>query len=72
MSNATFYKKYYNQLKGFKIESFEMADSGYDYMEDFPSFILSKGKKKIRIEVSRDEEGNGGGFLFIGEEVQNV
>ena len=66
-----FFKKYYGQLKGFKIESFEMVDSGDDYITDFPSFILSKGKQKIRIEVSQDEEGNGGGFLFIGEVVHN-
>ena len=70
MSEA-FFKKYYGQLKGFKIESFEMVDSGDDYIKDFPCFILSKGKQKIRIEVSQDEEGNGGGFLFIGEVVQN-
>ena len=66
-----FFKKYYGQLKGFKIESFEMVDSGDDYIKDFPCFILSKGKQKIRIEVSQDEEGNGGGFLFIGEVAQN-
>ena len=71
MSKA-FFEKYYGQLKGFKIESFEMVDSGEDYIGDFPCFILSKGKQKIRIEVSQDEEGNGGGFLFIGEVVSNV
>ena len=70
MSKA-FFKKYYGQLKGFKIESFEMVDSGDEYIKDFPCFILSKGKQKIRIEVSQDEEGNGGGFLFIGEVAQN-
>ena len=71
MSKA-FYQKYYEQLKGFKIESVELVDSGDQYIKDFPCFILSKGKKKIKIEVSQDEEGNGGGFLFIGEEVQNA
>lgn len=69
MSNKAFWEQYYKQLKGFKIESFELVDSGDDYIKDFPCFVLSKGKQKIRIEVSQDEEGNGGGFLFIGEEV---
>ena len=60
-----FYNKYYSQLQGFKIESFQMVDSGDEYIKNFPSFILSKGNQKIKIEVSQDEEGNGGGFLFI-------
>ena len=60
-----FYNKYYSQLQGFKIESFQMVDSDDEYIRNFPSFTLSKGKQKVKIEVSQDEEGNGGGFLFI-------
>ena len=62
------YNEYYSQLQGFKIESFEMVDSGDQYIRNFPSFILSKGKQKLLIEVSQDEEGNGGGFLFISDD----
>lgn len=60
-----FYQQYYGQLKGFKIESFKMVKGADEYMKPFPCFILSKGKQKIMIEVSQDQEGNGGGFLFI-------
>ena len=45
-----------------------MVDSGDQYIRNFPSFILSKGKQKLLIEVSQDEEGNGGGFLFISDD----
>ncbi len=67
MSAKEFYQKYYNQLKGFKIESFDMVDSGEEYVKDFPCFVLTKGKQKLVVEVSQDEEGNGGGFLFISD-----
>jgi len=33
--------------------------------DGFPQFILTNKHEDIMIEVSRDEEGNGGGFLFI-------
>ena len=59
--------KYYGQLKGFSISNVDFA-----YCEDtesyFPTFIMKKkGYETIKVEVSRDEEGNGGGFLFISE-----
>ena len=59
--------KYYGQLKGFAI-----SDVAFAYCKDtesyFPTFIMKKkGYETIKVEVSRDEEGNGGGFLFISE-----
>tara|TARA_B100000242_G_C42809544_1_gene376412 strand:- start:35 stop:271 length:237 start_codon:yes stop_codon:yes gene_type:complete len=59
--------KYYGQLKGFAISNVDFA-----YCKDtesyFPTFIMKKkGYETIKVEVSRDEEGNGGGFLFISE-----
>ena len=59
--------KYYGQLKGFAI-----SDVDFAYCKDtesyFPTFIKKKkGYETIKVEVSRDEEGNGGGFLFISE-----
>ena len=59
------YQKYYEQLKGFTIESFSFNEDEYS-LSPFPCFVLKKGDQKLVIEVSMDEEGNGGGFLFIG------
>jgi hypothetical protein len=36
-----------------------------EYGDGFPQFLISNGKEDLVIEVSRDPEGNGGGFLFI-------
>lgn len=64
MSNP-FYTKYYNQLKGYTIFSYEMVEVD-DALAPFPSFQLTHPTKDdITLEVSMDEEGNGGGFLFI-------
>lgn len=58
---------YYKLLEGFKITKF-LGVTTEDDIDGFPQFVLTKkGFKDILIEVSRDEEGNGGGFLFIGE-----
>ena len=55
---------YYEQLIGYKIVSYKLDDECED-IEPFPTFILSHPKKAtIKIDVSKDEEGNGGGFLF--------
>jgi hypothetical protein len=36
--------------------------------DGFANFILHKaGHPTLRIEVSKDEEGNGGGFMFVSE-----
>ena len=52
--------KYYKQLEGFTVKEFlGMSEDG------FPQFILTNKHEDIMIEVSRDEEGNSGGFLFI-------
>ena len=58
---------YYKQLEGFKITKF-LGVTDEDDIDGFPQFVLTKkGYQDIKIEVSRDEEGNGGGFLFIGD-----
>ncbi len=62
---AEFYKRYYSQLEGAKIISFK-GKIGLECSEDsFPQFSvrLANGKL-IKIEISQDEEGNGGGFIF--------
>ena len=61
--NSGNFDDYYKQLEGMKIHKYMgMGDDG------FPRFILKKrGYEDTQIEVSRDPEGNEGGFLFIGE-----
>tara|TARA_R110001632_G_scaffold9809_2_gene37225 strand:- start:824 stop:1048 length:225 start_codon:yes stop_codon:yes gene_type:complete len=62
---------YYKQLEGYTIDKFlGVTDEDEDYPTDgFPQFRLTKaGYATIIIEVSRDPEGNGGGFLFIGDD----
>jgi len=63
MSN--FYEKYYGQLKGYKIKSFDGMITEEGLLKPFPRFTLVKGKNEVLLEVSQDEEGNGGGFLFL-------
>jgi hypothetical protein len=55
MAENTWLKKYVKHLEGKKI-----LKTGVN-KEGFPFFILDDGSE---IEVSRDEEGNGPGFLF--------
>tara|TARA_R100000654_G_scaffold69326_1_gene98856 strand:- start:1498 stop:1725 length:228 start_codon:yes stop_codon:yes gene_type:complete len=70
MSDKKHITEYYQQLVGFEITRFEL-DEEHNGLESFPVFLLKrkceKGGKDIclTIAVSRDAEGNGGGFLFI-------
>ena len=63
-----YYQNYYGQLEGYTIKKFEGMADDQDYGDDgFATFILEKsGHETLKIEVSRDPEGNGSGFLFIG------
>ena len=63
-----FKDRYYKQLEGFKIKKFLGIDA-----EGFPEFILTKPKyEDVKIAVSCDPEGNGGGFLFIMDTKENT
>ena len=66
--------KYYGQLVGYTIKEFKIEDNSEvddGYTDDqFPVFVLSKGKAELKISVSQDEEGNGSGFLFIEDNKQ--
>lgn len=55
MSESAWMKKYLKHLEGKKIVKTGVTKDG------FPFFTLDDGSK---IEVSRDSEGNGPGFLF--------
>jgi hypothetical protein len=54
-----------NSLLVIRVVSYKLDDECED-IEPFPTFILSHPKKAtIKIDVSQDPEGNGGGFLFL-------
>ena len=62
MTYEQYAKKYFGQLKGYIITDFKL-EKEYDMI--FPVFIMKKGGDTIKVSVSQDEEGNGGGHLFI-------
>ena len=60
-------KEYYEQLIGATITGYKEEKDEYA-LDPFPTFTMTlKGGAKVKVDVSRDEEGNGGGFLFIME-----
>lgn len=60
-------KDYYKQLEGYTIDKFLGVADDDGGTDGFPQFRLTKAEHEtIIVEVSRDPEGNGGGFLFIG------
>jgi hypothetical protein len=62
-----FYKEYYSQLEGATIVKFLGMKEEAMTHGAFPQFTLKlKSGEKVKVEVSKDQEGNGGGFLFIG------
>ena len=56
---------YYSQLEGATILKFIGTVEEETCLSGFPQFLvrLASGEE-ITIELSQDEEGNGGGFLF--------
>lgn len=60
-----FYKNYYGALKGATIIDFiEMREDEFGG-NHFPVFLVKFADGSIgEIEISQDEEGNGGGFIF--------
>ena len=58
--------QYYKQLEGAKILKYcgQLGTDEYS-LNGFPTFIVKlENGKTMKVEVSRDEEGNDGGFLF--------
>ena len=64
--NQKFWQNYYGSLEGatiLKFNGFTKDDEGE--ISDFPSFkVKFKDGSISDIEISSDEEGNGGGFIF--------
>ena len=58
-------EKHYTQLIGFKIVGFRFERDEYGDDEGWPIFTIQKGKERLDLVLSRDPEGNGGGFAFI-------
>lgn len=57
--------KYYAQLEGATITKFNGWTENSLGGSDFPSFDVSLSDgSTTTIEISQDEEGNGGGFIF--------
>ena len=57
-------KDYYKQLEGFTIKKY-LGTTTEEDIDGFPQFLVSNGKEDILLEISKDPEGNGGGFMFI-------
>lgn len=62
-----FYTDYYGQLVGAKVVGFHLED-GEHWNEPWPVFTMQINDERVRFVLSRDEEGNGGGFAFIEED----
>lgn len=68
---------YFRQIVGFTITGFRMVadDDDYGSGDAFPTFTAQgPNGETLDIQLSRDLEGNGGGFAFIGpvEQEANV
>jgi len=60
-------QRYFAQLVGAKITKFKMVKGPYDD-EPFPTYwVTGRNGDRLKLALSRDEEGNGPGFLFIEE-----
>lgn len=61
-----FWTRYYKQLEGARIVQFiGMNKDEHSYDEGFPAFkVQFKDGSFGIIEISKDEEGNGGGVVF--------
>ena len=60
-----FWKKYYSYFEGATILKFNGMNPDQYSSSPFPSFSVKFADGTIGdIEISQDEEGNGGGFIF--------
>jgi hypothetical protein len=64
-------RDYYGQLVGATIEAcaIEPNTTGYGGGDDgWPTFLVrTRDGHVLKLEISQDEEGNGPGFIFIGD-----
>ena len=65
MTSNEFFTKYYGDLVGATILSFDGMEDNADFGDGFPSFTVKFKDGEIgQIQISQDPEGNGGGFIF--------
>ena len=72
-----FYSKYYGQLIGATVVDVGVSEDGFPYLkfgipgEDDRVRTVNLARLHsegfLKAEISRDEEGNGAGFLFLGD-----
>jgi hypothetical protein len=61
-----YYDRYYGQLEGVVIEKFLGMQADDFALRDWPVFQVRYPDGEVHeMRVSIDEEGNGGGFLFL-------
>jgi hypothetical protein len=66
-----YYRRYYGQLEGATIVKYLGEKDEDDYNDGFPTLLVrfpdtdTVRGAEYEIQVSRDPEGNGGGFLFL-------
>ena len=58
-------ERYYHPLVGYTISDITLTPD--DEGDQWATLTLTKGAKTIKVEVWRDEEGNGPGVLQIGD-----
>jgi hypothetical protein len=59
-----FFQRHYGSLEGWTITKFiGMSEDSFGG-KAFPQFLINKGEQASIMEISQDEEGNGGGFIF--------
>lgn len=62
-----FWNRYYKQLEGVTIVKYNgiiNEDEDLGIFQGFPSFTVKKNNQTFDIEISADEEGNGGCVIF--------
>lgn len=67
MNNKQFYKDYYSFLKGWTCADVKIKVENNDGVEEYWPVLVFRHpefKDEIKLELSRDEEGNGPGFAF--------
>lgn len=64
--SKAYYQRYYGQLEGVVIEKFVGMENDEYSLGEWPVFkVRYPDGQVLEMRVSQDEEGNGGGFLFL-------
>ena len=64
-TSEKYFTKYYSDLVGAKILSFDGMSNEEEWGDGFPTFTVAFANGETgQIQISQDPEGNGGGFIF--------